>query len=138
MPRNPVIENVCDRCTRSWYTPTNEKQAEVALTVNYSIGDASPLTADFKCLCEGCQKTVRTLIESITKVMTKSAPVRGAKKVASEDKTPPATSTTTVTPVSEAAKTLVGEQKPSKPPATAGAPVNSPQSQRPAPNPTRG
>jgi len=91
MPRNPVIENVCDRCTRSWYTKTDEKQPEVELKVSYGIGGNLPLTADFKCLCEGCQKTVLGLVESITKVMTKSAPIRGAKKVVSEANAPPTT-----------------------------------------------
>jgi hypothetical protein len=94
MPRNPVIENICDRCTRSWYTKADEKPAEVQVKVSYDATGDQPLAADLKCLCEGCQKTVRGLIESITKVMTKSAPVRGAKKAASEDKTPPATSAT--------------------------------------------
>lgn len=89
MPRNPVIENTCDRCTRSWYTKADEKQTDVALKVSYAVGDALPLTADFKCLCEGCQKTVLGLVESITKVMTKSAPIRGAKKAAGEVVTPP-------------------------------------------------
>ena len=89
MPRNPVIENTCDRCTRSWYTKADDKQIEVELKVSYGIGGNLPLVADFKCLCEGCQKTVLGLVESITKVMTKSAPIRGAKKAAGEVVTPP-------------------------------------------------
>ncbi len=146
MPRNPVIENVCDRCTRSWYTPADEKPLDLMVKINYAATDEQPLIADLKCLCDGCKKTVRGLIESITKVMTKSAPVRGAKKAAGEGKTPPATSTTPATAqaphaaASGATDTAdpAGVARPTKPPAAAGAPNSNHPSARPAPNPTRG
>lgn len=134
MPRNPVIENVCDRCTRAWYTKTDEKQPEVDLKLSYAIGGNLPLTADFKCLCEGCQKTVLGLIESITKVMTKSAPIRGAKKVASEDKSPPATSTPTPAKDVNPSISVTGQLASSmagKVPSTSVPPSGAPSSQHP-------
>jgi hypothetical protein len=103
MPRNPVVENVCDRCTRSWYTKVDEKQLDVAVNVSYAIGDSLPLSAKFNCLCEGCQKTVLDLVKSITKVMTKSAPIRGAKKAEGEANAPPTTSQQPPPPAKDAA-----------------------------------
>lgn len=130
MPRNQVVENICDRCTRSWYTKTDEKQIEVLVKVAYDETDAQPLGVELKCLCDGCRKTVRGLLESITKVMTKSAPIRGAKKVASEDKTPPTTSVaaTDVAPVPPAVERAVatgGKQLASSSAVSSTAPVSS-------------
>lgn len=130
MPSRSVTEYTCERCTRAWYVDAKEVQPQVALDLKFIVGvDTS--SAVFKCLCEGCQKTVKALVEQITKVMKKSAPVRGAKKKPSaEDKsTAPGTVTAPLAGAQESAvaKTLAGASlTAASPSAASSAPARSP------------
>lgn len=140
MPSRSVTEYTCERCTRSWYEDASCKApyllAEVKIETKHLSSNLG--SVEFKCLCEGCQKTVTSLLEQVAKVLKKSAPVRGAKKAASEDKTPPATSTTPEAPASAAPNASADPARSAKQPAAVGAPTSTHQSARPAPNPTRG
>jgi hypothetical protein len=95
MASRQVIENTCERCTRTWYTDASKPEPKVELKLSFAT-----VTVHYECLCDGCAKTVSALVEQIAKVMKKNAPVRGAKKkVEEEAKAPSTTSSTTVLPV---------------------------------------
>lgn len=94
MARRPVVENTCERCTRTWYTDAAAEEAKVELKLSFSI---DKLEVSYSCLCEGCTETVGALVRQIAKVMKKNAPVRGAKKKAEGGAKAPPTATA-VTP----------------------------------------
>ncbi len=101
MASRTVVENECDRCTRTWYTKAEEKEVPAHLQLSFVVGEESVL-ANFKCLCAGCRKTVKTLAESISKVLQKSAPVRGAKKAAEKPEGPSTAPDVTAAPTAAA------------------------------------
>lgn len=103
MPSSTVTKYECDRCTRTWYSNPNELRDPDALELKVAIlGEKFEIK--YGCLCTGCQKTVTDLAKQIAKVMTKSAPVRGAKKKAEEEGNAP-NSASSVPPTSAAAPT---------------------------------
>ena len=88
MPATPVLKYKCDRCTRVWYSEAAEPAYTLELTANL---DAQVAQVRFECLCAGCRKTVRSLVDAIGKVIVKNSPIRGAKKKAESagGETPP-------------------------------------------------
>lgn len=90
MPATPVLKYKCDRCTRVWYSEAVEPEYTLDLTANLDGGVGR---VKFECLCAGCRKTVRSLVESISKVIVKNSPIRGAKKkaVSADGETSPPT-----------------------------------------------
>lgn len=110
MPSKPVIENECERCTRTWYTDASAAATKSELNLELTLG-TEVIKSEFKCLCDGCQKTVKALVDQIAKVMKKSAPVRGAKKkVGNEEK--PTSPTQSVTQQPAAPTPPASSQKP--------------------------
>lgn len=75
MPSKPVVQNTCERCTRVWYTA---KAAEVKLELSAELGHTQ-LSVKYGCLCDGCAKTVESLLKSIAKEFKPRAP-RAKKK----------------------------------------------------------
>lgn len=97
MARRPVIEQECERCTRTWYTDAKEPEVKTELSLVLTLG-TEVIKSEFKCLCDGCQKTVKALVDQIAKVMKKSAPVRGAKKKVEEEAKATSTTQSTTAP----------------------------------------
>lgn len=94
MPSKPVVQNTCERCTRVWYT---EKAVEVKLELRAELS-GEKFEATFGCLCDGCSKTVASLLKSITKDFTKPRAPRAKKKEESADKGKPPSTDPPVTP----------------------------------------
>lgn len=79
MPAKQVLQYECGRCQRVWYV--EQGQPEVPCTVDVTANFAGAgISIKFDCLCEGCSKTVKNLLEAIGKAFKKSAPQRGARK----------------------------------------------------------
>lgn len=80
MGTKQVSQHSCDRCKRVWYEdPEQVKRQQSEVDLSATIGD-DHFEISFDCLCEGCASTVRGLLTSITRVMDKASPIRGAKK----------------------------------------------------------
>lgn len=126
MPSRPVIEHICERCTRSWYVGVDEKTPPTKVKLSFSSPKNELIEANYECLCEGCSTTVQALVESIAKIMKKSAPVRGAKKKAGDEGKPstPTSTTTAPQPPNGVEKTT---------PSASSAPQTSPAHARPHP-----
>lgn len=95
MPKRQVVEYECERCTRTWYEDAAAQEQKVELKLSFSVG---ALSVTYNCLCEGCTKTVGALALQISKVMKKSAPIRGAKKTAEKPEGSSTVVTTTTVP----------------------------------------
>lgn len=79
MPAKQVLQYECGRCQRVWYV--EQGQSEVLCTVDVTASFAGAgISIKFDCLCEGCSKTVKNLLEAIGKAFKKSAPQRRARK----------------------------------------------------------
>lgn len=79
MPAKQVLQYDCGRCRRVWYVEQN--QPEVVTTVAVAANfDGAAIDIKYDCLCEGCKKTVKSLLEAIGKEFKKAAPQRGARK----------------------------------------------------------
>lgn len=93
MSKKSVTECRCDRCKRVWYEDAGKPGQDNKLELSAIFGD-DVINVALDSLCEGCSKTVRSLVESIRKVMEKAAPIRKAKK---KEKTADAGTTPTPT-----------------------------------------
>lgn len=93
MPSKSVVQNTCERCTRVWYT---EKAVEVKLELNAELGLAK-FNIKYGCLCDGCEKTVTSLLKSIAKEFKPRAP-RAKKKDESADQGKPQSTDPDATP----------------------------------------
>lgn len=102
MPSRSVIEYTCERCTRSWYVDAKDASPQMQLELTLLLSPTDKMSVEFKCLCDGCQGTVKALAAQIAKVMKKSAPVRGAKKKPSAEDKPPTPGTATEPPATGA------------------------------------
>lgn len=79
MPAKQVMQYDCDRCGRTWYLEPDVKQTPFELTLKANI-EAADVSLDYKCLCDGCRKTVKALLDSLGKTTKKSSPAGRAKK----------------------------------------------------------
>ena len=93
MPSKPVVQNTCERCTRVWYT---EKAVEVKLELKAEL-TGKKFEAKYECLCDGCTKTVASLLNSIAKEFKPRAP-RAKKKDESADQGKPQSTDPSPTP----------------------------------------
>lgn len=82
MPAKSVLRFDCDRCTRTWYVDAEKAAAtpKEVLNLSMELEPGSVVKLSYECLCEGCKKTVKSLVSAIGKDFKKAAPVRGAKK----------------------------------------------------------
>lgn len=91
MPAKPVMQYECDRCDRMWheeYDPKKDGSAQLEiLKIITLIGGAK--TISYHTLCEGCEKTVKTALDTIAKELKNKSPQRGAKKEDQHDADPP-------------------------------------------------
>jgi len=95
MPSKTVVQNACERCTRVWYT---DKAVEVKLELVAELA-GEKFEAKYGCLCDGCTKTVTSLLKSIAKDFTKPRAPRAKKKEESADKGKPSSTDPPVIPV---------------------------------------
>lgn len=95
MPAKPVLQYSCNRCTRVWYSEVAEPVNMLELKADLGDGE---VVVNFECLCIGCRKTVRSLVEAMGRFIVKNSPIRGAKNKAGsadEEGPPPADPKTT-------------------------------------------
>lgn len=137
MASKAVTQYTCDRCKRVWYEDAGVEQAreeqyvEVTATLGTAVFDVS-----FECLCVGCASTVKGLLESVTKSISKASPIRGAKKTTSEAKEePPATDVASAKPAARPHVISVEPASAQKVPAPSNAAGGSPggKSSQPVP-----
>lgn len=129
MPSKPVVQNTCERCTRVWYT---EKAVEVKLELKAELS-GEKFEATYGCLCDGCNKTVTSLLKSIAKDFTKPRAPRAKKKEESADKGKPPSTDPPVTPVATPDPPQAPAVGASSPAASLVASSSGGPGQRPAP-----